>query len=1344
MGVVLERLRWARADGAIVRGGLLFALACLFVACSLDQSPGSGGLVVLVDSDMAVPKDIDQITVDVTQSGNSLKHDEQQFTQGRVMLPWEVIVPRTDDHSPATIRVVAFKEGRTRVVREAITTIPTSYLGMLRMAVNYLCDGMVDGAGASTCGLGQTCIQGSCAAETLTMDPAPYGALDMTTLAAVRSADAGVPMCFPISSCFNDATEVTPDPTTCAFVPPSLFGDHMNVALRLDLGSPGVCDDTACWVVLDSGDDGWRIVNGQVVLPKNICERRNQGTNLRVAVSQLCSPKTAVMPACANDATGVVIPGQSSPITNVTTAQGVLPAVGDACNGAGTRSCGMCGKSDRMCQNGLWSSYGECTNEGECKQNQNETCGNSGMRTCGGDCTWGRCESQRCEGQATRVCGNCGTQHRACDNGMWGEWSACEAEGECTPNATEACGAGGTRACGGNCSWGPCGMQQCPGAPSQACGNCGMQMRTCDGGTATWSAWGPCEGEGVCAQNATQSCGMNGTQTCGGKCQWDVACTGQTCSGAAAEACGNCGTRTRICDMNTGEWSEWSACLGEGACSPDTTRACGATGTGTQSCAGNCQWDDACTGQKCVGASVEGCGLCGTRTRTCNTNDGTWSGWSACSNEGDCSPGTTRTCGSGGTQTCTTLCKWPAACPGQNCDSQGPASRACGNCGTQTRTCNVNTGSYGAWSDCSEPVGACKPNDQRTCGGNSHQTCGLTCQWDTTCQCNGTLSACPGADGTTACVNTKNNSANCGECGNVCTGGSTCKAGSCQCTGTQTLCHGTCMSTTTNGNCGACDITCSGGTQCNGTACVCPAGEIDCGGICKNVLGSDTTNCGACGTTCDTGQMCVKGVCMLVCGGSTPNACDGRCTNLQSDGNNCGRCGNPCARGETCMNGVCCASGEVLCGGQCTDTRLDPANCGACGAPCPAGQMCMGGTCALVCTGGTTNCSGVCSDLRSDAKHCGRCDVSCGRGQSCSGGECACASGEIFCGDACVASSDANCGSCGNACSGGAHCNGVACVCAAGQKQCGVAGCIDVMGDDPNNCGDCGATCGAGQTCRGGSCVCGAGQTACGMPPQCVDTLTNEGNCGGCGNACAPGQSCMGGACMIVCGSSAPNLCGSTCTDFQTDDKNCGGCKNSCSAGSTCKAGICTPTCGGSKPNVCGGTCVNVDSDPNNCGMCGIVCGADETCEAGACTLKCTGGTKSCNDTCVNTKTDPDNCGGCNQRCMGPQSACVNGQCACPAGQMLCDDGTCSEQCACAAGEHRCGTACVKISNSSCTAACNACPTVRNGTSSCNPDQVRRRRVQRRLLFSRPDLRVDCLHRSSAAAAATAAARWRW
>jgi hypothetical protein len=61
-----------------------------------------------------------------------------------------------------------------------------------------------------------------------------------------------------------------------------------------------------------------------------------------------------------------------------------------------------------------------------------------------------------CAGSATQACGNCGTQTRTCDKGVWSAWSACAGEGVCAPDTTQGCGTAGTQTCGTSCQWSAC------------------------------------------------------------------------------------------------------------------------------------------------------------------------------------------------------------------------------------------------------------------------------------------------------------------------------------------------------------------------------------------------------------------------------------------------------------------------------------------------------------------------------------------------------------------------------------------------------------------------------------------------------------------------------------------------------------------------------------------------------------------------------------------------------------------------------------------------------------------------------------------------------------------------
>jgi hypothetical protein len=460
---------------------------------------------------------------------------------------------------------------------------------------------------------------------------------------------------------------------------------------------------------------------------------------------------------------------------------------GQTCNGAAMEACGACGTRTRTCNNGTWSAWSACMNEGACSPDSQQSCGTGGTRTCNAMCQWGACGGQTCTGSATQRCGMCGTQTRTCNNGVWSDWGACAGQGVCAPNATQGCGAGGIQTCNDRCMWGGCmactgpdsescgncgtgtrtrtctagqwgpwsacmgvtgctpqstqacgmhgqqtcnemcqwGTCACQGNTSQTCGNCnrGTQTRTCNGGT--WSDWGTCGGQ-PCAPGATRMCMNGGTETCSASCEWG-SCLGQMCTGPApTRSCGRCGTQARVCDNGT--WGEFGPCTGEGVCAPsDPAQMCGMDGR--QSCTEQCQWG-ACA---CVGDSMQACGNCmgGTRTRTCS--NGTWSAWSACMGEPPCAAGATRMCGvnDSGMQMCSQACQW-GTCTGQSCAGPAP-TEACGRCGTRSRVCE--NGSWGDWGPCMGQ-GVCDPNDTGMCGANGSRTCTAQCTWGA-CNCVG-------------------------------------------------------------------------------------------------------------------------------------------------------------------------------------------------------------------------------------------------------------------------------------------------------------------------------------------------------------------------------------------------------------------------------------------------------------------------------------------------------------------------------------------------------------------------------------------------------------------------------
>jgi hypothetical protein len=401
-----------------------------------------------------------------------------------------------------------------------------------------------------------------------------------------------------------------------------------------------------------------------------------------------------------------------------------------------------------------------------------------------------------------------------------------------------------------------------------------------------------------------------------------------------------------------------------------------------------------------------------------------------------------------------------------------------------------------------------------------------------------------------------------------------------QCPPGRVSCNGICVDPRSDpANCGGCGQTCSGAPnaapRCVAGVCqvACRPGFGDCDGNaangCETDLTQDVEHCGACATRCagapNATPVCTAGTCSIACASGFKDCnrdpTDGCETNVESDPANCGQCGNACVPGSgasaACSAGKCVYSctnplpGEVICGKSCVDPSTDRTNCGGCRNVCPPTQLCADGQCG--CAAGETLCTATCTNLATDPANCGRCGRSCNPGWSCSNGKCTCDPPKSTCGNVCTDTSQDpnNCGQCSKPCPPGNLCVSGHCVCPVGKRLCSNR-CVDVN-SDPSNCGSCGNICGPGFACVSGRCTCPAGLEVC--SGRCTNTDTDRTNCGRCGEVCAPGEACITGKCVCPSGK---RICSGVCVDLNTDPANCGVCGRACAPGQLCVAARCT------------------------------------------------------------------------------------------------------------------------------------------------------------------------------------------
>jgi hypothetical protein len=362
-------------------------------------------------------------------------------------------------------------------------------------------------------------------------------------------------------------------------------------------------------------------------------------------------------------------------------------AVTPTCTGPASQPCGNCdtGTQTHTCVNGNWGSWSACTGGGVCAPDTTQPCTN-GTQTCTALCAWGICvPPPDCTSGTTESapCVKCGTKSRTCTNGAWGAFSACTGQGACDSGSTQSCTGGGTQTCTAQCAWGICvPPPECTSGATESapCEKCGRKSRTCTNGA--WGAFGACSQQGACTPGDTQSCNGDGTQLCSDACQWNscnqppgaptmnmasTAVAGDSVSVSVISGVDPEGTQVKVQCSSFGSNHDStpydSGFVGAGA-SLAPTFVWSMAGTKTVYCttydstgkpSSVASADIVISSAGCLGFASQGCGNCGTWTRTCNA--GQWSDWSDCNDQGVCAPGATQACGNQ-TQTCGQTCQW--------------------------------------------------------------------------------------------------------------------------------------------------------------------------------------------------------------------------------------------------------------------------------------------------------------------------------------------------------------------------------------------------------------------------------------------------------------------------------------------------------------------------------------------------------------------------------------------------------------------------------------------------------------------------------------------------------------
>jgi hypothetical protein len=306
-------------------------LATVVVACGAVKDRGE--LIVAMQTDLSLPKDIDHIEISVTSYGKTLWDQDYAAGPNGVRIPGTlgVVGDPNNPSAPVEIQIIARQAGSgsspagAHVLRDVTTTVPSGTTSLLRMPIEWLCWNQVTGTSSSpssTCPVGQTCIAGSCSSNSV--DSAylkPYS--PSSVFGGSNNAASGE--CLNAISCFASAVLETPDPSDCSIAAPAGASAGLNVALlrnnlsdatdEVNGSGVGLCPPPSgntpiCYVPLDQDPtEGWSLSGGKVMLPPAVCRLLTTASpapaaNVAVvgvvvaSATAACPAKTPEIPTC--------------------------------------------------------------------------------------------------------------------------------------------------------------------------------------------------------------------------------------------------------------------------------------------------------------------------------------------------------------------------------------------------------------------------------------------------------------------------------------------------------------------------------------------------------------------------------------------------------------------------------------------------------------------------------------------------------------------------------------------------------------------------------------------------------------------------------------------------------------------------------------------------------------------------------------------------------------------------------------------------------------------------------------------------------------------------------------
>lgn len=529
------------------------ALALAFLAAGCT-SPAVTQLIVVVDTDLRMPSEIDHLSIAVTGPSRMSIEQEAPLT-GTEALPFTLtVVPSGEALGPVEI-VVSATLGASATPVVARTATVTLVRGETRVVLLHLARSCV---GVLCTARGQTCTENGCAPADRTPLYPWSGTPPRLGDDAGPSIDAG-----------HDAGPVDAGPRDAAFdAPIELDGGPDCTALGCDDTNP--CTDDVCSPTtrscehrpLDIACDDGSFCNGfdrcgagscsvhvgNPCLGSTVCDETRNGCTGCTADTDCPAPMMAEWGECTGFSDACGNGGSHARIVRT------FACMGDICVGTDRAEAGSC-SIDRT---GASCMPTTCGGFGACGEGPGGTCGTTGMAS--RTCTDHTCQAGACAAASRTETTTCAraTDGLGCGMASCEGWSGCANDGSCSTSGTHSRRCTTPTCMGGSCAdvtsdesegcfastdGSSCGAPSCDGwsacSFADACTTSGNRSRTCYGPT--------CSG-GSCSSGAYTENEACGRATDGMACGGGPTCGGWACTGGLSDyECDQDGFEQRTC-----------------------------------------------------------------------------------------------------------------------------------------------------------------------------------------------------------------------------------------------------------------------------------------------------------------------------------------------------------------------------------------------------------------------------------------------------------------------------------------------------------------------------------------------------------------------------------------------------------------------------------------------------------------------------------------------------------------------------------------------------------------------------------------------------------------------------